>query len=281
MNAEPHLSSDEKKDARQRSSVRVGVIHEAIRADGEAELARSARALAYSAFAAGLSMSFSVIGKGVLWAALPDVPYRALIANLAYPVGFIVVIMGKQQLFTENTLTVILPLMSRLNLQTLRSVVRLWAVVLGGNLAGLHVIAWTLGNTSALDADVKTSLTVLASHGMDLSPGTVFLKGIFAGWLIALVVWLRAAVNTGQVFIIAILTYLVAVGDFPHVIAGTIEVLYLVAVGAQSWTHVMWSYFLPSLGGNIVGGVWLVAWLNHAQTVTEKTRQRGPRLKKV
>src|SRR5579883_1277780 len=100
--AEPaaELSPDEQREAEQRTSVRAKVVHESIRRDGQTELERSAAALAWSALAAGLAMGFSLLAEGVLRHHLPDAAWRPLISKLGYSLGFVIVIVGKQQLFT-------------------------------------------------------------------------------------------------------------------------------------------------------------------------------------
>jgi formate/nitrite transporter FocA (FNT family) len=98
--------------------------------------------------------------------------------------------------------------------------------------------------------------------------GTAVLRGIFAGWLIAMVVWMRAAVSTGQIAIIVILTYVVGLAGLTHIIAGSVEVLFLVATGGLSWWSCVSGYMLPTLIGNILGGTALVSALNHAQVVS-------------
>jgi len=101
-----------------------------------------------------------------------------------------------------------------------------------------------------------------------VSFGTAVLRGIFAGWLIAMVVWMRAAVNTGQIAIIVILTYVVGLAGLTHIIAGSVEVLFLVAKGELSWWSCVSGYMFPTLLGNILGGTALVSALNHAQVVS-------------
>ncbi len=109
----------EKKQVEDRVAIGAHVVYETIRREGEEELGRKASALAWSAFAAGLSMGFSFIAEGLLTAHLPDRPWRLLISRVGYSVGFLIVILGRQQLFTENTLTVVLPLLLRKDLSTL------------------------------------------------------------------------------------------------------------------------------------------------------------------
>src|SRR3954465_414824 len=103
------LSEVELQEAQEKSSVTVHVVHEAVRREGEEELKRTNSALAWSGLAAGLSIGFSVILEGLLRAKLPDSPWRPVISKFGYSAGFVLVILGRQQLFTENTLTPILP----------------------------------------------------------------------------------------------------------------------------------------------------------------------------
>ncbi len=91
----------------------AAAVHEQIRLEGEKELERDGMALLWSAIAAGLSISASLMVKGILHARLPDSPERFFIENIGYTVGFIIVIMARQQLFTENTVTAVLPIMHK------------------------------------------------------------------------------------------------------------------------------------------------------------------------
>ncbi|MDQ6663778.1 MAG: formate/nitrite transporter family protein [Acidobacteriota bacterium] len=262
------LTPPEQKEAEAKSSVTVRVVHEAVRREGEEELNRTPSALAWSGLAAGLSMGFSLIGEAVLRSKLPDVPWRPLIAKFGYSTGFVIVILGRQQLFTENTLTPILPLLHRRDMPTLIAVARLWAVVLISNLIGALAIAWVLGNTPAFDAGVQKAFAEIGKESLGLGFGLVMLRGVFAGWLIALLVWVLPFAETGRFFVIVALTWVIGIGGFTHVIAGSIEVLFLATTGAASLQHVVLGYILPALIGNIIGGVSLVAALNHAQTVS-------------
>ncbi|HSU55954.1 MAG TPA: formate/nitrite transporter family protein, partial [Candidatus Dormibacteraeota bacterium] len=120
--ATPELSEDEKREARERTSVSAPVVHEAIRRDGDEELQRPVSALAWSGLAAGLSMGFSFVAEGLLHHYLPESSWRPLVVSLGYPFGFLLIIIGRQQLFTENTLTAVIPLLARRNIATLVSV---------------------------------------------------------------------------------------------------------------------------------------------------------------
>jgi formate/nitrite transporter FocA (FNT family) len=100
--------------------------------------------------------------------------------------------------------------------------------------------------------------------------GVIFMRSVFAGWLIALMVWLLPAAESARVSIIIIITYLIGLGGFNHVIAGSVKNLFLVATGSQTLTQFFALFFVPTLLGNIVGGVSLVAFLGHAQVMAGK-----------
>jgi len=269
----PSLTAEERHEAEGRTKTSAAVVHETVRRDGEEELRRPVSALAWSGLAAGLSMGFSFLAQGLFHAYLPDSQWRPLISNFGYPLGFLIVIVGRQQLFTENTLTVIIPLLARRNLTTLRAVLKLWGVVLAANLVGAHIFSWVLGRTAVMHPEVRLALRHVGEAAADVSFGNAVLRGVFAGWLIAMVVWLLAAASEGKVPIILIVTYIVGLGGLTHIVVGSVEVLYLVMIGAKPWISYLSGYMIPTLIGNCLGGVALVSALNHAQVVAG--RQAG------
>lgn len=274
----PELSDKERQEAEERSSVSALVVHEAVRHQGEEELSRPISALAWSGLAAGLSMGFSLVAQSLLRAHLPEAPWRPLVSSLGYPLGFLIVILGRQQLFTENTLTAILPLLARRNKATLLLVARLWTVVFISNLAGAHLFAWVVANTPMFKPEVQKAMLQIGLGVGDVTFGAALLRGIFAGWLIAMVVWMLAAVESGRALVVIILTYVVGLASLTHVVAGTVEALFPVMAGVKSWVAVVWGYILPTLVGNTIGGVSLTAALNHAQVVAGMEKHRGSRL---
>ena len=263
-----NLTHEELQEAQERSSVTVHVVHEAVRREGEEELRRTTSALAWSGLAAGLSMGFSLIAEGIIRSHIPDVPWRPLISKFGYSAGFVLVILGRQQLFTENTLTPILPFLHVPSAAVLRNVLRLWVAVLVSNLLGALLLAWALGHTTVFPPDVRAAFSDIGRETIAPGFGTVLLRGIFAGWLMAMLVWVLPFAEHARFFVIIGLTWLIAAGAFSHVIAGAIEVLYLACTGAAPWGQALGGYILPALIGNIIGGVSLVAALNHAQVIS-------------
>ncbi len=274
----PPLTERQKEEAEDRTSVSAVVVHEAIRLDGDEELNRPMSALAWSGLAAGLSMGFSFVGEGLIRVHLPDTPWRPLLTNLGYPLGFLIVVIGRQQLFTENTLTAIIPLLSSRKWSTFLAVMKLWAIVLAANLLGAHIFAWAAADTTFLRNDVQNTLLQLAKEALAVSFPTALWRGVFAGWLIAMMVWMNAASDASRIPIIFTLTYVVGLAGLTHIIAGSVEILYLVMVGACSWWTYLGGYMIPTLFGNIIGGVALVSALNHAQVVAgfNKLAQPSP-----
>ncbi|HTS66049.1 MAG TPA: formate/nitrite transporter family protein [Candidatus Acidoferrales bacterium] len=262
------LSEPEQQQAQERSSINARVVHEAVRREGEDELRRTSSALAWSGLAAGLSMGFSLMIEGVLRAALPDAPWVPLISKLGYSAGFVIVILGRQQLFTENTLTPILPLLHSRDPKMAVNVARLWSIVLATNLAGALLIALVLARTGVFPPNVRIAFLDIGRDSMSETFGTVLLRGIFAGWLLALLVWLLPFAEHARFFVIIALTWMIGVCGFSHIVAGAVEVFYLACGGAASWQQALGGYIVPALIGNIVGGVALVAALNHAQVVS-------------
>lgn len=267
--ASPHLGGHERDQAASHSSLRQLVIHEIIREEGEEELARTNFALALSGFAAGLSMGFSFLTEAILHAGLPAAPFRHLIASFGYSIGFIIVILGRQQLFTENTLTAVLPLLTRFDRATTFNVARLWIIVLVANLIGTWCFAAMLLPKHIFIADTHGALAALGREAIAPDFGATFLKSVFAGWLIALMVWILPSTRSARLITVLLITYIVALARLSHVIAGSAEAAYAVLAGFDTPVAYIARFLIPTLLGNIIGGVALVALLNHGAVVSE------------
>jgi len=212
-----------------------------------------------------------MVAEGLIHAYLPAATWRPLLENFGYSLGFLIVVLGRQQLFTENTLTVILPLLAHPKRLILWKVLRLWTIVLLTNLAGALFFATIVAHTTLFPTHIQQAFTEIAQNSLRGGFGLTILRGIFAGWLIALMVWLLPASEGTRLHIIIILTYIVSLGGFSHIIAGSVDILYLVNTGAVSWYTYLIGFMLPTLIGNIIGGVSLVAALNFAQVAAETT----------
>ena len=260
----PHLREGEKKKADKHAPLRPLVIHEIVRAEGLAELKRPAAALLWSGLAAGLSMGFSFIAQALLQSNVGEGPGGAAVASLGYAVGFMVVVLARQQLFTESTLTAALPALHDGEVATWLRVLRLWSLVFAANILGTWIIAAVLAFGHPLPPETAPALARLAAETVSHPFLNTLLRAVLAGWLIALMVWLLPSAGTARILIIALLTWLVAFAKLSHIIAGSTEAAFGVLTGASPFSAYVMSFLVPTLIGNTIGGVGLVAMLNHA-----------------
>lgn len=246
-------------------------IHDNILESADQEMNRSAASLLVSALAAGMVIGFSFLATGFAHDIAPEAYRKAAVAAV-YPLGFIFVIVARSELFTENTLDPIIPLLERRNRETLMKLLRMWALLLIGNLVGALIFGWVLARTSVLDSDLQPSLLQTALEATSGGFGQVLYAGVFAGWLIALLSWLLSStMQTGaQIALIWLCTAPISALHFRHSIAGSIEAFYLSALGNASWGDMLGNFVVPSVLGNAIGGVLLVALLNYGQVAPEK-----------
>lgn len=261
------LSNREVEEANDRSSTTAKVVHEAIRLEGTEELERPSSSIAWSGFAAGLTMGTSMLGQGLLKAHLPDAPWRELVSSLGYCLGFLFVTMGRQQLFTETTLTVMLPFLK--GTHGIADVARYWAIVLGANIVATLLFAAAASTPHLFAPDAAQSFITLGQKAVEPGFVMVLIKGVFAGWLIALMVWLMPAASSAKFVVIVAVTWLISVAQFSHVIAGSVEAGFAALHGEVGWGDYLLGFLVPAFVGNSVGGVVFVALLNHAQVKEE------------
>lgn len=248
------------------SRLSAAEIFDRVIAGAEEELARPVHNLAFSALGAGLAMGLSGLGVALLQAGSGS---QAPWTFVGYPIGFVAVILGRMQLFTENTLfPVALVLAQR---RHLLATARLWGIVLVGNLLGTATFALLAVQTPALHG-ARRALVHLGERAGATGFATVFWTAVVGGWLVALVAWLvTASTDTvGQVLLVGILTFFVGAGHFAHSIAGSGEVLSSVLKGALPVTSYL-TWLSGAVLGNIVGGVVIVALLNYGQVHSADT----------
>ena len=253
---------------------RAMAIHEHIRQDGEKEMERDAMALLWSAIAAGLSMGASLLAKGIFHVQLEGVPGGFLLENLGYTFGFIIVIMARQQLFTENTVTAVLPVMQNPTLGNFGLLMRLWGVVLLGNILGTGIAAWAFEYMPIFDEATRDAFVKIGMDVMKNSPTEMFANAIISGWLIATMVWMFPAAGAAKIVVIILMTWLIALGDTTHIVVGSVEIIYLVFNGTLHWGDFFWPFALPTLAGNICGGTFIFALMSHAQIRNDMSTKR-------
>jgi formate/nitrite transporter FocA (FNT family) len=241
-------------------------IHDNVSEAAKEELDRPASELIWSALASGLLLGFSFLTVAFLTSLVPAA-YHTLVTAVGYPLGFFYVVHARHQLFTENTLEPVIPLLEKRNGKTLRQLLRLWGIVLPVNLVGALIFAEVLVHTQVVEPKLLTPLLDAARISTEGGAQLVFYKGIWAGWLIALMAWLIAATHdtTAQIILIWLTTAPIAAFGFRHSIAGAVEAFYRAAAGDATWSQMIFSFEIPCIIGNIIGGVVLVALLNHGQ----------------
>lgn len=269
-NKDSGLNRAERKNAIRLSAPKAAIVYEAIRREGEEELSRNTSALIWSGLAAGLSMGFSFLMEMLLILNLPETGWQTLISKFGYSIGFLIVILGRQQLFTENTLTPILHFFDHKDFYTFLHVSRLWATVLAANIIGAFLFAILVAKTNFFPSSIDKIFHQISLKVFVGSFWESLLSAIFAGWLIALMVWLLPFAETARVTVIIIITYVVGLGGFTHIIAGSVNAFYVLVVGKVSIAAVASKFFAPVLIGNIIGGVTFVSAINYAQVRPDK-----------
>jgi formate/nitrite transporter FocA (FNT family) len=246
-------------------------IYEQVASNARQELGRSSVSLAISGLAGGVFMGLSGLGNAIVIALLTlpgaePTPTTLFIAKMFYPLGFIVVILGRSQLFTENTLyPVALVLAEKKHFW---KTMKLWGIVLPANVLGALGFAAIAGLTGALRPDMVQALAQLGQEALNHPAQTVFWSGVMGGWIIATVAWLVSGSHsiTGAVMIIWMLAFVVGLGRFAHCIAASGEILTTVLIGQAPATAFL-SWLGLAVAGNICGGVGMVTLLEYGQVI--------------
>lgn len=265
----PEVTEREIEDIEEHSRLRVPLIYEIIRREGETEMERPAVSLWWSGVAAGVSISFSLLAEAILYLHLPEAGWRPLIVSLGYSFGFLVVVLARQQLFTENTVTVVLPVVAHFTRKNVIRLLRIWAIVFAANMLGTLIAAAFYNFTPVIPPDLLHAMYTVSREMMVSDIPRMFVKGIAAGFLIAAMVWLIPSAEGAQFHVITIMTYMISVAGFTHIVAGSVEAFLLVVSGQISFGFMLLHFTIPVLFGNVVGGTALFAVLSYAQVMRE------------
>jgi len=257
------------EEVEERARLRAPLIYQVVCREGRTEMERPLTSLFWSGLAAGLSLSFSLLTQAILHQHLPDVSWRPLVADAGYTVGFLIVILGRQQLFTENTITVVLPLLAEFTGRNLFLAGRIWGVVLGANLLGTACAALFCTFSPALSDELRQAMLEVSAQGLSHEWWEMLFRGISAGFLIAALVWIMPSAEGSEPHVILIMTYLIAAGGFTHIVAGNVDGFMLVFNGQWHWLHLVTHFEVPVLIGNSIGGTALFAVLSYAQVMEE------------
>ncbi len=262
-------ADDEQREAEERSAPPARVVHAAVAEQGEEELERPLASLFWSGIAAGIAIMASVWVSGALHHYLPDEPWRDALVALGYPFGFLIVILGRLQLFTEHTAVAALPVVREPSKRAAGRLARLWGTVFLANMVGTAVIAALVVKGHVQSPDVLNGMVEASRKLLDRDPADTLLQAIPAGFLIASIAWIRSAIEGSGFWVAFAVTYAIALSGFAHVIAGAAEAFVLLWHDDAGIDWVIAGFIGPALIGNIIGGTGLFALLAHAQVKDE------------
>jgi formate/nitrite transporter FocA (FNT family) len=263
------ITAEEVKDVEELSTPRTPVIYEVVRRLGEEEMERPLSSLWWSGVAAGLSISFSLLSQAILTAHLPQASWQPLVVSFGYCIGFIMAVLSRQQLFTESTITAVLPVAADVTRGNIVRMARLWAIVLAANLAGTLFAALFCTFTPVLPGDIYSGMLEISRDLLALGWWEMLFRAIAAGFLMAAMVWLMPGAEGAQFHVITLMTWLIAVGGFTHIVAGSLESYLLVFSGEWVWWRMLTDFMVPVLIGNMIGGTALFALIAYAQVMDE------------
>jgi formate/nitrite transporter FocA (FNT family) len=263
-------SSDEMQKSLARPSAED--IYKQVAKNAQEELKRSSVSLAISGFTGGIFMGLSALGVGLVLAKLGGMRGTFVLSRMLYPLGFIVVILGRSQLFTENTLYPVALVLTEP--RQLWNTLRLWATVLPSNVLGAFAFAALAALTPSMPPDVLHAMAGLGLDAAHMPVGAIFWSGVVGGWIIATAAWLVSGSHsiTGSVMVIWVLTFVVGLGNFAHCIATSGEILIAVLTKQLPWAAYP-HWFGPAVAGNICGGVLMVTLLEYGQAILSRSAE--------
>jgi formate/nitrite transporter FocA (FNT family)/nucleotide-binding universal stress UspA family protein len=252
-------------------------VFQRIVAAADEEVTSGGRELFFSGVAAGLAITITFMLYASLTAATDGHP---ILSVLLYPLGFVYIIIGGYQLYTENTLPPVALTLERL--ASLPTLLRHWTIVLAGNFTGGAFGAVVLSYGGVFSGDAVDSAIYISSGGLEVGFWPLFFKAAMAGLIVAGVVWVGfASTNSVTRLVVVYLAFLaIPLGDLYHVVVSFTEVLYLLFAqslglytGGITLVGGLGGFVLPVLLGNTVGGVVLVTLVNYFQTSEERLEE--------
>ncbi len=267
---EKPLTRGERNDVAQHGKLSALTVYSIVMREGEEELHRPKASLWWSGVAAGIGISTSVLAEGIIRADLgSDFPYLNLIESIGYTFGFVLVILCRLQLFTENTITVVLPVLADPSRNQFYATARLWGIVFLANMCGTLLTATLTVHAGTLKVETLAAILEISRHLAEIGPMDSMLRGIPAGFFIAALVWMLPSAKGSEVLAIMVFTWLISAGGFTHVIAGSTEIFTLVLNGEMGIVRAFAAHIFPTLVGNILGGTVLFAVLAYGQIRNE------------
>ena len=263
------LSPEEVEEVEEHTLLPAPFVYQVVRQEGVRDLGRPVASLWWSGLAAGILIGLSPFAEAVLHVRLPEADWRPLVEKFGYCVGFLVVVLARYQLFTENTITAILPLTAQRSLAALLAVARLWLVVAAANLVGAFVVAAFWTHTGVVEPEPLEAMRAVGRHTMENGWSAMLVKAIVAGFLMAAMVWMMPSASEARFWIIVLVTYVIAIGEFTHIVAGGVDILLLVLADELSFASFVLDFGVPVFLGNVIGGTCLFSLIAYAQVQQE------------
>lgn len=263
------LSEDDKQSVSDRSAGSAKVVHEVVRLQGDKELSRPIQSLLFSGFAAGVAISTSLLTEAFLRMRLPQAEWTDLIVAMGYSTGFVIVILGNMQLFTESTVTAVLPVATHPTARNVGRLLRLWISVFFANMAGTFAVAALMAGGIVIDSQQLVAAIEVARPLLAHDFATTLMLATPAGFLVASIAWILPNARGSEFWVIVLVTYVIGLGGFSHVVAGSAEAWLLMFTGQASAARAIFGFILPALIGNIIGGTGLFAVVAHGQVRSE------------
>ena len=262
---EPH---DEPGDVEELKAANARELHRAVREEGQEELDRPTGSLFWSGLAGGLAITASLIAESAIAAHTAPGPARPLLIAIGYPIGFLMVILGRMQLFTESTVTAMLPLVNDPSWDAAGRTLRLWCVVLGANFVGTALAALAFSTLPLGDPALHAAMLEVSMKITEHGPLATFVNAVPAGFLIAIVAWTLPNAREQTFLVVFGIVYVVAIGGFSHSVVGSTETFLLLFSGKIGGGQAL-AFLVPAVLGNLFGGAGLFALLAHAQVREE------------
>jgi formate/nitrite transporter FocA (FNT family) len=242
-------------------------IFQRILAAADEEIRVGKRELFFSGLAAGFAITITFLLYTAMTAKTGGDP---VLSAILYPLGFVYIILGDYQLFTENTLPPVALVLERL--ASVPALLGIWGIVLAANLVGGIAGAFFLSSTGVFTPEAAGVAAGFAEKAIDTAWWTLFAKAVFAGLIVAGVVWVDyASRDTISRLVLVYVAFLaIPFGNLYHVVVSTTEMAYLVFQGELALTDGVWEFVLPVLLGNSLGGVALVTVVNYFQTTERR-----------
>ena len=246
--------------------------------DGFRQHSRPSWSLFLSALAAGLEIGFSILLMGVLYSLFEgriSEPAMRILISLSYPLGFLFVIIGREELFTEQTTIAVIPVLSRK--KNFRSLLRLWGIVLGGNLIGCFIFSCILATLPVEMQIIKPeAYQFIAEQIPHYSWSSLLGSAIFAGWLMGLLAWLisSTAETISRILLIILVTFVIGVAGLHHCIVGSVEMFTAMLTGNKITIYHYIHFLSLAVPGNIIGGAVFVAALKVSHNKKEHMKEK-------